>query len=111
MSDRFLSSDDFDEKAHSLYNEGRYDDALAVLNEGLLHRMQFRTDSQPLNSHNVGAVEFAGEHQAGIDRLAIQKDGAGATIAGTATFFGAGHADLIAQQIEKQAVRRDFTAD
>lgn len=35
MSDRFLSSDDFDEKAHQLYNEGRYDEALVVLNEGL----------------------------------------------------------------------------
>ena len=35
MSDRFFSSDDFDEKAHQLYNEGRYDDALVVLNEGL----------------------------------------------------------------------------
>ncbi|MGH7658427.1 MAG: tetratricopeptide repeat protein [Gemmatimonadales bacterium] len=35
MSDRFLSSDDFDEQAHQLYTEGRYDDALALLNEGL----------------------------------------------------------------------------
>jgi len=35
MSDRFLSSDDYDEKAHQLYNEGRYDEALALLNEGL----------------------------------------------------------------------------
>ena len=31
MSDAFLSSDDFDEQAHQLYNEGRYDEALAVL--------------------------------------------------------------------------------
>ena len=36
MSDAFLSSDDFDEQAHQLYNEGRYDEALAVLNEGIL---------------------------------------------------------------------------
>ena len=35
MSDRFLSSDDYDEKAHQLYNEGRYDEALASLEEGL----------------------------------------------------------------------------
>src|SRR3954466_14379921 len=35
MSDAFLSSDDFDEQAHHLYNEGRYDDALSVLNEGI----------------------------------------------------------------------------
>src|SRR6476659_3390072 len=35
MSDAFLSSDDFDEQAHHLYNEGRYDEALIVLKEGI----------------------------------------------------------------------------
>src|SRR6476661_11276646 len=35
MSDAFLSSDDFDEQAHHLYNEGRYDEALTVLKEGI----------------------------------------------------------------------------
>jgi tetratricopeptide (TPR) repeat protein len=35
MSDAFLSSDEYDEQAHQLYNEGRYDDALALLTEGL----------------------------------------------------------------------------
>ncbi|HEX5386878.1 MAG TPA: tetratricopeptide repeat protein [Gemmatimonadales bacterium] len=35
MSDAFRTSDDFDEQAHQLYNDGRYDDALALLNEGL----------------------------------------------------------------------------
>jgi tetratricopeptide (TPR) repeat protein len=35
MADAFRSSDDFDEQAHQLYNEGRYDDALALLKEGI----------------------------------------------------------------------------
>ena len=35
MSDAFRSSDDFDEQAHQLYNEGRYDEAVALLREGL----------------------------------------------------------------------------
>ena len=35
MPDRFLSSDDYDENAHQLYNEGRFDEALALLKEGL----------------------------------------------------------------------------
>ncbi len=35
MADRFLSSDDYAEHAHSLYNEGRYDEALGVLQDGL----------------------------------------------------------------------------
>jgi tetratricopeptide (TPR) repeat protein len=31
----FLSSDEFDDRAHQLYNEGQYDDAIEVLREGL----------------------------------------------------------------------------
>jgi tetratricopeptide (TPR) repeat protein len=31
----FMSSEEYDERAHSLYNEGRYDEALDVLREGL----------------------------------------------------------------------------
>src|SRR5881392_3622316 len=35
MSEPFLSSDDYDERAHQLYNEGHYDEAIEVLREGL----------------------------------------------------------------------------
>jgi tetratricopeptide (TPR) repeat protein len=35
MPTPFLSSEEYDERAHELYNEGQYDDALAVLREGL----------------------------------------------------------------------------
>src|SRR5581483_3754497 len=35
MSDPFLSSDDYDERAHQLYNDGQYDEALDALREGL----------------------------------------------------------------------------
>jgi Flp pilus assembly protein TadD len=35
MGTNFLSSEEYDERAHQLYNEGRYDDALVVLREGL----------------------------------------------------------------------------
>jgi Tfp pilus assembly protein PilF len=35
VSDPFLSSDDYSEQAHSLYNSGRYEEALHVLREGL----------------------------------------------------------------------------
>jgi Flp pilus assembly protein TadD len=31
----FLSSDEYDDRAHQLYNEGRYDDAIDVLRDGL----------------------------------------------------------------------------
>jgi len=35
MTDRFWSSEEYDERAHSLYNEGEYDEALETLKEGL----------------------------------------------------------------------------
>ena len=35
MTEPFLSSDEYDEQAHHLYNEGRYDDALTLLRDGL----------------------------------------------------------------------------
>ncbi|MFN9099537.1 MAG: tetratricopeptide repeat protein [Gemmatimonadaceae bacterium] len=35
MSNPFLSSEDYDERAHALYNEARYDEALQLLREGL----------------------------------------------------------------------------
>jgi tetratricopeptide (TPR) repeat protein len=35
MPSPFLSSEEYDERAHQLYNEGQYDDALSVLQEGL----------------------------------------------------------------------------
>lgn len=35
MPDRFLSSEEYDEQAHKLYNDGDYDGALEMLKEGL----------------------------------------------------------------------------
>jgi tetratricopeptide (TPR) repeat protein len=35
MPSPFLSSEEYDERAHQLYNEGQYDEALEVLREGL----------------------------------------------------------------------------
>ncbi|HKW40760.1 MAG TPA: tetratricopeptide repeat protein [Gemmatimonadales bacterium] len=35
MSEPFLSSDDYDERAHQLYNDSQYDEAIATLREGL----------------------------------------------------------------------------
>ena len=35
MPERFLSSEEYDEQAHRLYNDGDYDGALEMLKEGL----------------------------------------------------------------------------
>jgi tetratricopeptide (TPR) repeat protein len=36
MATPFLSSEEYDERAHQLYNEGQYDEALSILREGLV---------------------------------------------------------------------------
>ena len=33
--EKFLSSDEYDDRAHQLYNEGQYDEAIETLREGL----------------------------------------------------------------------------
>ena len=35
MPTPFLSSEEYDERAHQLYNEGRYDEAMELLRDGL----------------------------------------------------------------------------
>ena len=35
MSTPFLSSEEYDERAHALYNEGKYDEALTLLREAV----------------------------------------------------------------------------
>src|ERR1041384_2326094 len=35
MATPFLSSEEYDERAHQLYNDGQYDEALTVLRDGL----------------------------------------------------------------------------
>ncbi|HRP07912.1 MAG TPA: tetratricopeptide repeat protein [Gemmatimonadales bacterium] len=40
MTEPFRSSEEYDEQAHQLYNEGRYEEALTLLREGLLRHPQ-----------------------------------------------------------------------
>ena len=64
MPTPFLSSEEYDERAHQLYNEGQYDEALDVLREGLglypnsveLH-IGVATHTMPArNTHGPGAA-------------------------------------------------------
>lgn len=59
MTEPFRSSDEYDEQAHQLYNEGRYDDALTLLREGLLRH------PQSVELHvGVGYAQLAAEQYA-----------------------------------------------
>jgi tetratricopeptide (TPR) repeat protein len=59
MMESFRSSDDYDEQAHELYSEGRYDEALTLLREGL----QLHPHSVELHV-GVGYAQLAAEQYA-----------------------------------------------
>src|SRR5918994_262287 len=74
MSDAFLSSDDFDEQAHQLYNEGRYDDALIVLNEGIaLYPHPVELQIEKASSH-LAREEFAWSRRSFDNALSLDPD-------------------------------------
>lgn len=74
MHDPFLSSDEFDERAHQLYNEGQYDDAIDTLRQGL----QLYPDAVELHIGmgyaRLAREEFAWARRAFSDALAIEPD-------------------------------------
>lgn len=74
MSDAFLSSDEYDERAHHLYNEGRYDDALAILREGAFiypHSVELHVG---MGYAQLAREEFAWARRCFEGALAIEPD-------------------------------------
>ena len=65
MSDAFRSSDEFDEQAHQLYNEGRYDEALI--------EFQIASDLNPTDSTVEAAVRDARKRLKA--KLALERPG------------------------------------
>ena len=82
-----------------------------VLDERFLNRVQLGADLQSLDGDDIRTVELAGKNQAGVDRFTVQKNRAGAAVAGAAAFFGPGRTDLIAQKIEQKTMVRNFAAE
>lgn len=55
----------------------------------------------PLNRHYFASLRGNGQDQARVDRLAIEQNGAGTTVAGAAAFLYASQAELIAQRVDQ----------
>jgi len=74
MAIPFLSSEEFDEKAHQLYQAGRYEEALALLRDGL----QRFPDSADLHVGlayiRVAREEFAWARESFLEALRIEPD-------------------------------------
>ena len=74
MSDPFLSSEEYDERAHSLYNEGKYDEALDVLRAGLA---LYPTSVELLVGMGYARLardEYAWARRAFADALAVDEE-------------------------------------
>ena len=88
---------------------GRAEPALraGVLEEALLQRVELaRRAARPAHRRDLGAVGLHGEHQARVDRLAVEQDRAGAADALAAAELDLGGRALVAQQLEQRQVRR-----
>src|SRR5574341_1448562 len=57
-----------------------------------------------LHRDDVFAVGIQREHQAGVDELAVHRDGAGAALADAAAFLGPGYAKILDQHVEQRPI-------
>ncbi len=74
MPDPFLSSEEYDERAHTLYNEGEYDEAIDVLKEGLglyPHAVELHVG---LGYARLAREEFAWARRAFDEALALDAE-------------------------------------
>ena len=93
---------------------GRAEAALqgVVLAERLLHRVQLvGALGQALDGEHLRALGLDRQHGAGLHRLAVDVDDAGAALAGVAADMGAGHAEMLAQELNQQRARLDLARD
>src|SRR4051812_40778688 len=74
-------------------------------NEGALQRAGFAILFQTFDRDDVLSVGLGGEDQTRTDRFAVHQNRAGAALPFSAALLGAGEPKLVAQEIQKRAVR------
>jgi tetratricopeptide (TPR) repeat protein len=74
MAEPFRSSDEYDEQAHQLYNEARYDAALALLRDGLLRYPQAVELHVGIGYAQLAREEYAWARQAFDTALAFDAE-------------------------------------
>src|SRR5215468_9377789 len=77
-----------------------------VLAERGLHRMELAAAGQALDGRDLGPVGLDREHRAGLDRLAVDVDGARAALTGIAADVRTGEPEVLAQRLDQQSGRR-----
>ncbi|MGH7584229.1 MAG: tetratricopeptide repeat protein [Gemmatimonadales bacterium] len=74
MTEPFLSSDEYDEQAHRLYNDARYDAAIALLREGLARYPDAAELHVGLGYGQLAREEYAWARGAFLAALALDAD-------------------------------------
>lgn len=72
--DPFLSSEEYDERAHALYNEGKYDEALELLREGLTRYPEAVELHVGLGYARLAREEFAWARRSFDEALALDPE-------------------------------------
>src|SRR6184192_2543747 len=67
-----------------------------MLEESLLQRMQRLALGHALDRLDAPAADLAAQHEAGTDQAAVERDAAGAAVAGGAAFLAAGEVQGVA---------------
>jgi hypothetical protein len=73
-----------------------------IFAECLLHRVQLAVLRQPLDGEHALAFRFPGEHRAGLHRLAVDMDDAGAALRRIAADMRAGETQALTQVLDQQ---------
>src|SRR3990172_379019 len=81
------------------------------LNERALHGMQATLARQALDGHDVQAVRLHRQHQAGLDSLALDEDGARPAVTGVAPDVGAGETRHLPDVVHQQEPRLDVVLE
>ena len=82
-----------------------------VLAEGRLHGVQVGALGEALDGRHDRGLTLDREDRAGLHRLPVQVDHAGAALAGVAADMGAGEAQVLAQELHEQRARVDVGGD
>ena len=77
------------------------------LEERFLERVEPVADGQPLHRRDRGAIGLDAEHQARVDALAVDDDGARAALPDEAALLRAGQTEVVAQDVEQRVVDLD----
>src|SRR5262249_9819071 len=82
-----------------------------VFAESLLHRMKLPVGREALDGQDVGALGLQRKYGAGLYRLAVDVNDAGAALGGVATDVRAGEAEVLAQVLYQQRAGIDVGGD